>query len=101
MEGKNKKPLYSSLGVVCLQEKKNPSDPELEALIKHKRVVVLSNFDNDKETATLNTSQIMTFVNFLVSIRRKEKLADGMIFTNLPKLFKKDYEPQGVYTGSE
>ena len=71
---------YSSLGVVCLQEKKNPSDPELEALIKNERVVVLSNFDSEKGTVTPNTSQIMTFINFLTSIRKEAKFVDGTTF---------------------
>lgn len=76
------KVLFSSLGVVCVREKKE-SDTILSELIKLRRVVVLSELDDDG-TLTPMPDQVMTLVNFLVSLRLKAKLADGQIEIDVP-----------------
>jgi hypothetical protein len=80
--------MYSSIGVVCVREKRE-SDVTLRTLIEAGRVVVLSEIDADGKITPLH-KQILLFVNFLVSLRLKAKLADGTIKIDIPALQKEE-----------
>lgn len=78
---------WKALGVICLQEKDQTIDPELQSLIYRGRAVILLK-ESAEGVIEVNTSHVFHFVDFLSKCRRRSHSMESDYRVNVETISK-------------